>query len=99
MSVSPLLSRKLRESLGQDAGEGLVAWMDNSDTVHDDLDDIKRTIHEMQLSMARLDSKMDTGFSRIEALVERRSSDLMKWSFVFWCGAVAAIAALARVLR
>jgi hypothetical protein len=26
-------------------------------------------------------------------------SDLMKWSFVFWCGAVAAIAALAGVLR
>jgi len=26
-------------------------------------------------------------------------TDLMKWSFVFWCGSVAAIAALAGVLR
>jgi hypothetical protein len=25
--------------------------------------------------------------------------DLMKWSFVFWCGAVASVAALAGVLR
>lgn len=31
--------------------------------------------------------------------IEQTKADLMKWSFVFWCGAVAAIAALAGVLR
>src|SRR5687768_15597129 len=34
----------------------------------------------------------------VETMVERRSADLIKWSFVFWVGAVAAIAMLARVL-
>lgn len=35
----------------------------------------------------------------VETLVERRSADLIKWSFVFWVGAVAAIAMLAGVLQ
>jgi hypothetical protein len=38
------------------------------------------------------------GFARLEALIERRISDLMKWSFVFWVGAVASIALLAKLL-
>jgi len=36
---------------------------------------------------------------RLEAKIEQRTADLMKWSFVFWVGAVAAVAALAGVLR
>jgi hypothetical protein len=35
----------------------------------------------------------------MEARSERRFGDLIKWSFVFWVGAVAAIAMLAGVLR
>lgn len=42
---------------------------------------------------------MRVGFARLETQIERSRSDLMKWSFVFWVGAVAAIAALAGVLR
>ena len=49
---------------------------------------------------------MDTSFARIETRLaqfdtklERRFAELLKWSFVFWVGAVGAIAALARVLR
>jgi hypothetical protein len=34
----------------------------------------------------------------MEARFERRFSDLIKWSFVFWVGAVAAIAMLAGAL-
>ena len=36
---------------------------------------------------------------KLETLIERRFGDLIKWSFVFWCGAVGAIAMLARALR
>lgn len=47
--------------------------------------------------------RMDSGFasleSRLEVKMERRFADLLKWSFVFWCGAVAAVAALAGVLK
>jgi hypothetical protein len=37
--------------------------------------------------------------ARLEAKIEKRTADLMKWSFVFWVGAVGAIAVLAGVLR
>ena len=35
----------------------------------------------------------------VDSKIERRFSDLLLWSFVFWVGAVGAIAMLARVLR
>ena len=42
---------------------------------------------------------METGLARLETKLERRFADLLKWSFVFWVGAVVAIAALAGALR
>ena len=56
------------------------------------------------------DARMDAGFSRLELLItkvegkldakiESKAADLIKWSFVFWVGAVTSIAVLARVLR
>src|SRR6266545_549453 len=64
---------------------------------------------EMQSGFARSDAKlaafqeeMRLGFSELqqemahlEARLERRIGDLIKWSFVFWVGAVGAIAMLA----
>ncbi len=55
--------------------------------------------HEMQLGFAKMESRIDHRATALEALVEKRAADLMKWSFVFWVGAVGAIAALAGVLR
>ncbi len=37
--------------------------------------------------------------SSLETRIAHRFADLFKWSFVFWCGAVGAIALLARALR
>src|SRR5437870_12699355 len=37
--------------------------------------------------------------SSLETRIALRFADLFKWSFVFWCGAVGAIALLARALR
>ena len=125
MPVTKVLSRKLKESLGPDTGEGLVAWMEHADTLHDDMtllrseaqenrrelkqdiQDFRRDMQEFRNEMRRdmkemrlsLEARMDIGFATTEAKFERRISDLMKWSFVFWCGAVAAIAALAGVLK
>ncbi len=56
---------------------------------HGDLDQLRADIaHEMQV-----------GFATLETRFERRFGDLIKWSFVFWVGAVGAIAMLARALR
>ena len=71
-----------------------------------------RELNELNFSrvdtrLNELDRVMDARFAqfeativgRLEAKIEQRTADLMKWSFVFWCGAVAAVAALAGVLR
>lgn len=47
---------------------------------------------ELRHEMSRIEANLITH-------IERSKADLMKWSFVFWVGAVAAIAALAGVLR
>lgn len=57
--------------------------------------DIAELRHEMQTGFAKIQEEM----ARLEARFERRFGDLIKWSFVFWVGAVGAIALLAGVLR
>jgi hypothetical protein len=48
---------------------------------------------------AAFESRLDTGLAHLEARMERRFADLLKWSFVFWVGAVGAVAALAGALK
>ena len=89
MGVPAPLSRKLRDKLGSDTGEALVTWLEEM-----------RAEHKEQL--ARIDgmeTRLIERIHRVELRVGEVQSNLMKWSFVFWCGAVAAIAALAGVLR
>jgi predicted nucleic acid-binding Zn-ribbon protein len=57
--------------------------------------DIAELRQEMQVGFAKVHEEM----ARLETRLERRFSDLIKWSFVFWVGAVGAIAILAGVLR
>lgn len=62
----------------------------------------EKTASELQAMEARLDQRFDILGERIHAVdrrVDQRHAELMRWSFVFWVGAVAAIAALAGVLR
>jgi hypothetical protein len=49
--------------------------------------------------LAELRQQVQAGLGSLEAKLEKRVADLMKWSFVFWVGAVGAIAVLAGVLR
>lgn len=100
MAVSARLSRTLHQRLGDEAAEDLVNWMVHVDANRSELREL------MDFYNARIDSRfveqdlrMEAGFARLEAKMERRFADLLKWSFVYWCGAVGAIAALARVLK
>ena len=93
--------------MGDEAAEDLVNWMHHMDANRAELREL------MEVYSARIDSRfaemrqaMETGFARaetrsaqLEAKFERRFADLLKWSFVFWVGAVGAIAVLAKVLR
>jgi hypothetical protein len=42
---------------------------------------------------------MEERFAVADAKADRRFAELLKWSFVFWCGAAGVFAALSRVLR
>ncbi|MGH7636938.1 MAG: hypothetical protein ACREOK_04745 [Gemmatimonadaceae bacterium] len=57
--------------------------------------EIRAFRHDMDARFDRVDERFQT----LERRVGDVKSDLMKWSFVFWVGAVSAIAMLARVLE
>ena len=63
---------------------------------------IDRRFEQVERRFEEVDRRFQKGDDRFAAILEKLSdvqSNLMKWSFVFWCGAVAAIAALAGVLK
>ena len=67
--------------------------------------DIAELRNEMQVGFARIDARfsaMDARFmtleKSLEATIERRTADLMKWSFGFWIGAVVTVAVLAKLI-
>jgi hypothetical protein len=100
------LKRRLQQSLGTGAAEDFVSWMEGIDNARADIAELR---HEMEVGFAKVDTKfagidtkfaaLDGRFSALETLIERRTADLMKWSFGFWIGAVVAIAVLARLIR
>jgi hypothetical protein len=65
---------------------------DRDVATHSDFDQLRADIAELR-------QEMQVGVATLETRFERRFGDLIKWSFVFWVGAVAAIAMLARALR
>ena len=109
MPVTPRLSRKLHQALGEEAAEDLVNWMQRVDAQGAEVA-TRADVAELRLAtradLAELRQEMKVGFAELrqemahlEARLERRIADLIKWSFVFWVGAVGAIAMLAGVLR
>ena len=74
--------------------------------VHADIAELRQEMHssisnlreEMHSNISNLRQEMQVGFARLETMIERSKSDLMKWSFVFWVGAVVSIAILAKLL-
>ena len=70
--------------------------IEQSDSLRGDFAELR---HEMLLGFTRIDARFDQLKSDLEKLIERRSGDLIKWSFVFLVGAVLAIATLAGVLK
>jgi hypothetical protein len=100
MPVSTSLSRKLREALGADAGGDLVTWLEEqreeSAHLRGDMAELRQQISSVKVE---LKAEMLGLEGRLAARIAHAKSDLMKWSFVFWCGAVASIAALAGLFR
>lgn len=96
MPIPAHIARKLREVLGAEAGDDLVTWMEDTSTARADLAELK---HATETGFLRLEAQVAAHAEQLTAKLERARADLITWSFVFWVGAVGAIAALAGVLR
>src|SRR6266516_2824150 len=103
--ITPRLSHKLHQALGEEAGAEFMAWMHHVDARVADVV-TRGDLAEMRADLAELRQEVQVGFAkmheemaRLETRFERRFGDLIKWSFVFWVGAVGAIAMLAGVVR
>ena len=108
------LPRHLRNALGDNAGRELMTIIDelraDREQSEKKVEELRahtdRQVTEIRADFRALDARMTARFDRMEENfrslandVANVKSDLMKWSFVFWCGAVTAVAALAGVLR
>ena len=130
MPITPRLSQKLQQTLGEEAGAEFMNWMHQVDArvgevatradlavlrgdfvvLRGDFAELRADFAELRQTTradtAELRQEMQVGFAKmheemahLETRFERRFGDLIKWSFVFWVGAVGAIAMLAGVLR
>ena len=139
MPIPTRLSRKLHQTLGEEAAEDLVNWMQQVDAQRAELRELNELnfsrfdvrlsqvalrLNDLRAELAELRQEGTAGLAalrqelrqemketnqgltdlgkdiaQMEARLERRIGDLIKWSFVFWVGAVGAIAMLAGVLR
>jgi len=66
------------------------------------MDKIEARMGGFEEKLAALAIQMEKGFAGLEAKIDQRTADIMKWSFVFWVGSVltitGALVALSRFL-
>ncbi len=105
MAESSPFPRTVRGVLGPQASGDLVNWLMSG---HDELRaairaDLQQELQGVERRMTdqirALDEKLSQRIHAVDVRVAESKADLMRWSLVFWVGAVGAIAALAGVLR
>lgn len=98
MATSPHLSSKLRDALGPEAGQELVAIVDRAAGDISELrGDVAEIRHQMELGFARVDTRfatVDAQLANLGSQIERQASRLILWSFAFWVTTLAGLAAL-----
>lgn len=100
--ASPHLRRKLKETLGSDAGEELAAVTERVDPVLAEMGELRREVRAFAQQLQAQSEKLDTvvqGLHAVDKRIDKTSIRLLMWSGGFWVAAVGAIAALAGVLR
>ena len=100
MAITSRLSRKLYETFGDDAAHDLVDWMQQVDAQRIELRELNElNFARFSVLIGEFRSEVRTEIARLETKIERARADILKWSFVFWVGAVGSIALLAGVLK
>ncbi len=95
------IPRTVHGVLGPQASGDLVSWLVSE---HGELRagiraDMQAMERRMTDQIRALDEKLSQRIHAVDVRVAESKADLMRWSLVFWVGAVGAIAALAGVLR
>src|SRR5262245_26285480 len=101
MAVSTRVVRAIEQTLGDDAGDEAVNWMREMEA--NDISIAERMDRSFQVFQAQIDARFEKAEARLDARfaefhriisaeINSRFNDLLKWSFVFWAGAVGAIA-------
>ena len=111
MPIPTRLSRKPHDVLGAEAAGDLMTWMDEvgshrddiRDAMRADLAELRQGVHAVEIRLGdrlrETESRLSLRLDALNSKISDGYANLMKWSFVFWVGAVLAIAVLARVLR
>jgi hypothetical protein len=100
MPVTTTLLLKLRETLGDEAANDLVTWVDDATAR-----ELGRIRELAELHYSRFDARLDQRlaalradlYGRIEALrteLAVQRGDLVKWMFLFWVGTIVPLAGL-----
>jgi hypothetical protein len=98
-------ARSLHVALGEDAAADMVNRMQGVEASRSELRElndlsaarlearidsrVESLGSDLRAEIAELRTEMRVGFAGVEGKIDRRFADLMKWSFLFWCGAVA----------
>src|SRR5688572_15338135 len=99
MAVPARLSKKLRDVFGDDASEDIMTVIEELRSQHNEvLAAVHRTERALQSTERALIDRIQSVEIKLSERIGDVKADLMKWSFLFWVGAVAAIAMLAGVL-
>lgn len=114
MAVPARLTRKLREILGPEAGEDMMTLIEEQRVQRNEIlaavqsseralvDRIQSVEVRLTERIGNVEARLTERIGDVKADLSERianvKADLMKWSFLFWVGAVAAIAMLAGVL-
>jgi hypothetical protein len=89
MPVTTTLLLKLRETLGNEAANDLVTWVDEATAR--ELGHIRELA---ELHYSRFDARLEQRLAELRAELAAQRSDLIKWMFLFWIGTIVPLAGL-----
>ncbi len=100
MPVTTRLLQRLQETLGDEATNDLVTWVDHATETSVGRFEAKleqRLVElkaEFRVDLAHLENRIDTGLAALRAEMAAQRSDLLKWMFIFWVGTIVPLAGL-----
>jgi hypothetical protein len=88
---SPHLERKLKESLGDDAGQELAVTIDGIDPIRGDIQELR---HAMQTGFAAQSAALEKTGLELRAAIEASAREQLRYFIAAWGIQVAAIVGL-----